>query len=150
MGSSSEAPGASAIFVSARIIYFLWLWVGLPPSVLPDISPQGGRSSRGYLSPNSHLECEMAACAKPISLLVGEMPGRAEGGKPHPLPSVRSENLRELIDVLGVIDKRIGHGRFAVFANLDLAHASGLDLGARLAVSITLDEVIGDLGCGVA
>jgi hypothetical protein len=35
-------------------------------------------------------------------------------------------------------------------SDLDLAHAAGFDFGARLAGRVTLDEVIGDLRCGVA
>ncbi|TPM45097.1 hypothetical protein FJ964_16615 [Mesorhizobium sp. B2-3-2] len=52
-----------------------------PPSVLPDISPtrrEIARSSR--LSPIASMAWSAAALKLPISPLVGEMPGRAEGG----------------------------------------------------------------------
>jgi hypothetical protein len=42
--------------------------------------PQVGRSTRGDGSITSDVAIEAGVCAQPISLLVGEMPGRAEGG----------------------------------------------------------------------
>ncbi len=42
-----------------------------PPSVLPDISPTRG-------------EIGLHRSSRPISPLVGEMPGKAEGGVPAP------------------------------------------------------------------
>ncbi|MDQ0420804.1 urea carboxylase [Peteryoungia aggregata LMG 23059] len=61
---------------------------GLPPSVLPDISPSRGEIGReapsalseDKLSPGSSMQAGKTA-ASPLSPLVGEMPGRAEGGK---------------------------------------------------------------------
>ncbi|MBB5278561.1 urea carboxylase [Rhizobium rosettiformans] len=61
---------------------------GLPPSVLPDISPTRGESEEAAVSPAASVELEASASAVsgeagvvPVSPLVGEMPGRAEGGK---------------------------------------------------------------------
>ncbi|MGO4483091.1 bifunctional diaminohydroxyphosphoribosylaminopyrimidine deaminase/5-amino-6-(5-phosphoribosylamino)uracil reductase RibD [Rhizobium pisi] len=60
---------------------------GLPPSVLPDISPTRGEIGK-WRAPNSQAhssspateDVEQGAVPQPISPLVGEMPGRAEGG----------------------------------------------------------------------
>ncbi|MBA4796009.1 MAG: 5-oxoprolinase/urea amidolyase family protein [Rhizobiales bacterium] len=66
--------------------------LGLPPSVLPDISPSRGESGEAAVSPAASVGLEARAFAVsgqvgvvPVSPLVGEMPGRAEGGKArHP------------------------------------------------------------------
>jgi diaminohydroxyphosphoribosylaminopyrimidine deaminase/5-amino-6-(5-phosphoribosylamino)uracil reductase len=54
---------------------------GLPPSVLPDISP-----TRGEINPLSDsakaMEVRASGSPQPISPPVGEIPGRAEGGTP--------------------------------------------------------------------
>ena len=69
---------------------------GAPPSVLPDISPTRGeidlRQPLGYLE---RLRKKYWVSAQPISLLVGEMPGRAEGGKPHPISSPSDQKIFE-------------------------------------------------------
>ncbi|QLF71542.1 5-oxoprolinase/urea amidolyase family protein (plasmid) [Peteryoungia desertarenae] len=61
---------------------------GLSPSVLPDISPTRGESGEAAVSPAASVELKASASAVsgeadvvPVSPLVGEMPGRAEGGK---------------------------------------------------------------------
>ncbi len=75
----------------------------LTPPVLPGISPSGGeigkrhapRSNRSrqkevtgrYASPVHNTQDGQQAHPQPISPPEGEMPGRAEGGKPHPKPS---------------------------------------------------------------
>jgi A/G-specific adenine glycosylase len=54
---------------------------GPPPSVLPDISPtRGENGSREPLAPISTSQVTRGAGLLPLSPLVGEMPGRAEGG----------------------------------------------------------------------
>ncbi|MFS2150458.1 cobaltochelatase subunit CobN [Rhizobium sp. Rhizsp42] len=54
---------------------------GIPPSVLPDISPTRGEiDSRQASSQTAKLGA--SGQAQPISPPVGEMPGRAEGGNP--------------------------------------------------------------------
>ncbi|AYM59676.1 hypothetical protein EN41_19630 [Agrobacterium tumefaciens] len=59
----------------------------IPPSVLPDISPTRGeidkRKSPRFPSTGDDASCEGKFVPRLISLLVGEMPGRAEGGKRH-------------------------------------------------------------------
>ncbi|MDR9806349.1 bifunctional diaminohydroxyphosphoribosylaminopyrimidine deaminase/5-amino-6-(5-phosphoribosylamino)uracil reductase RibD [Rhizobium hidalgonense] len=62
---------------------------GLPPSVLPDISPTRGEignehapSSQDDRSSPARKHLGQGANPQPISPLVGEMPGRAEGGTP--------------------------------------------------------------------
>ncbi|RUM16318.1 hypothetical protein EFB14_00750 [Rhizobium fabae] len=61
--------------------------VGLPPLPCRASPPQGGRSARGWvIRPslpyrNNHAVVVWGSHrAQPISTLVGEMPGRAEGG----------------------------------------------------------------------
>jgi sarcosine oxidase subunit alpha len=59
---------------------------GLPPSVLPDISPSRGENdSRQPTAPSPTSQSEPAQRAQPISPPEGEMPGRAEGGALHPV-----------------------------------------------------------------
>ncbi|RKE79470.1 5-oxoprolinase/urea amidolyase family protein [Rhizobium sp. AG855] len=61
---------------------------GFPPSVLPGISPTRGESGPSPASPETAKEITSNSAdaagetaASPLSPLVGEMPGRAEGGK---------------------------------------------------------------------
>ncbi|MBO9124610.1 MULTISPECIES: cobaltochelatase subunit CobN [unclassified Rhizobium] len=54
---------------------------GLPPSVLPDISPTRGEIDSWQASSQT-AKVGASGQAQPISPLVGEMPGRAEGGNP--------------------------------------------------------------------
>ena len=51
----------------------------IPPSVLPDISPTRGEIDSWHVSPQT-MKVEASGSAQPISPLVGEMPGKAEGG----------------------------------------------------------------------
>ncbi len=51
----------------------------VPPSVLPDISPTRGEIDSWHASPQA-MKVEASGSAQPISPLVGEMPGKAEGG----------------------------------------------------------------------
>ncbi|GGA83587.1 cobaltochelatase subunit CobN [Brucella endophytica] len=56
-------------------------WAATPPSVLPDISPTRGEIGLHLGSRQSQtLKDESQEPSQPISPLVGEMPGRAEGG----------------------------------------------------------------------
>jgi hypothetical protein len=52
---------------------------GLPPSVLPDISPSRGEID-SWLAPQQTVTLGASGCSQLISPPVGEMPGRAEGG----------------------------------------------------------------------
>ena len=65
----------------------LLLWLKIPPSVLPDISPSRGEI--GWRTVSLFSEAENSACHVrigqgaspwPISPLEGEMSGRTEGG----------------------------------------------------------------------
>ncbi|RWQ63338.1 MAG: hypothetical protein EOS86_25390 [Mesorhizobium sp.] len=58
-----------------------------PPSVLPDISPLGGRSAVVPASANFQHRSRSAAPKLPISPQVGEMAGRPEGGAKERQPS---------------------------------------------------------------
>jgi|AraplaMF_Col_mMF_1032025.scaffolds.fasta_scaffold00919_21 diaminohydroxyphosphoribosylaminopyrimidine deaminase/5-amino-6-(5-phosphoribosylamino)uracil reductase len=51
----------------------------LPPSVLPDISPTRGEID-SLRAPSQNVDLGTSGQAQPTSPLVGEMPGRAEGG----------------------------------------------------------------------
>jgi urea carboxylase len=69
-------------FLSANLVPLV------PPSVLPDISPTGGENGMTPTSPASEsnlappsTEAAGKTAASPLSPRVGEMPGRAEGGK---------------------------------------------------------------------
>ncbi len=54
------------------------------PSVLPDISPTGGEIGRRHdLRFIRNVQDGRVFSRESISLLVGEMPGRAEGGMPR-------------------------------------------------------------------
>src|SRR5450830_1829215 len=61
-----------------------------------------------------------------------------------------SEDLRELVDVLGVVGERFGHRRLALRVDDDAAHAPGGDLAARPCVRGALDEIVGRIRDGVA
>jgi hypothetical protein len=52
----------------------------IPPSALPGISPTRGEIGWSTVSPSFTLAVEQCPHFLPISPLVGEMPGRAEGG----------------------------------------------------------------------
>ncbi len=65
---------------------------GLPPSVLPDISPTRGEIDSSPASVQN-LEGGTSGRPQPISPLVGEMPGRAEGGN---TPTNANENTAQL------------------------------------------------------
>ncbi|TRB05577.1 hypothetical protein EXN61_15665 [Agrobacterium tumefaciens] len=54
-----------------------------PPLSCRTSPPQGGRSTRGYVLSSREVEDGARDSVLPISPLEGEMPGRAEGGKPH-------------------------------------------------------------------
>jgi len=82
---------------------------GLPPSVLPDISPTRGEIGKGpaLSSPSSDSQVPaltnlgQGARAQPISPLVGEMPGRAEGGTP-PADPADIDSRRTVLEAAGV------------------------------------------------
>src|SRR5262245_754484 len=61
-----------------------------------------------------------------------------------------SEHLGEAVDVRLVEAVGRRHRRLAIGADLDLAHAPGIDRLARLARGLTLDQAIGQIGDGVA
>ncbi|WHO72048.1 bifunctional diaminohydroxyphosphoribosylaminopyrimidine deaminase/5-amino-6-(5-phosphoribosylamino)uracil reductase RibD [Rhizobium sp. BT03] len=76
---------------------------GVPPSVLPDISPTRGEigkerdpSSQDDLPSPAKADVEQGASHWPISPLVGEMPGRAEGGNPP------TDSRRAALEAAGV------------------------------------------------
>ncbi|MFK0330427.1 bifunctional diaminohydroxyphosphoribosylaminopyrimidine deaminase/5-amino-6-(5-phosphoribosylamino)uracil reductase RibD [Rhizobium sp. NPDC090275] len=64
----------------------------LPPSVLPDISPTRGEID-SLRAPSQNADVGTSGSAQPISPLVGEMPGRAEGGN---TPTNANENTAQL------------------------------------------------------
>src|SRR5262252_8113786 len=64
-------------------------------------------------------------------------------------PPDASEHLGEFLDVALIEGERLGHGRFAIARDRDLAHAPGGNLLARLAGRLALDELVGDIGRGV-
>ncbi|MBX5183919.1 bifunctional diaminohydroxyphosphoribosylaminopyrimidine deaminase/5-amino-6-(5-phosphoribosylamino)uracil reductase RibD [Rhizobium sp. NZLR5] len=82
---------------------------GLPPSVLPDISPTRGEigKERDPNSPasvsngSSSPDVELGASPQPISPLVGEMPGRAEGGN-APAAATDLDSRRTALEAAGV------------------------------------------------
>jgi A/G-specific adenine glycosylase len=60
---------------------------GIPPSVLPDISPTRGENGWAHpVAPFSTLPFKEGRRDESLSPLVGEMPGRAEGGEPPSQP----------------------------------------------------------------
>ncbi|PDT36021.1 riboflavin biosynthesis protein RibD [Rhizobium sp. M10] len=83
---------------------------GIPPSVLPDISPTSGEIGKEHdLSSSathgdgstSRDDVERGASSQPISLPVGEMPGRAEGGN-APSDTNEVESRRAALEAAGV------------------------------------------------
>ncbi|MBY2938942.1 MULTISPECIES: bifunctional diaminohydroxyphosphoribosylaminopyrimidine deaminase/5-amino-6-(5-phosphoribosylamino)uracil reductase RibD [Rhizobium] len=83
---------------------------GLPPSVLPDISPTRGEIGKepAPRSPASHddgfasrQDVGQEASPQPISPPVGEMPGRAEGGNP-PAGVTDMDSRRAALEAAGV------------------------------------------------
>ncbi|ANM09998.1 MULTISPECIES: bifunctional diaminohydroxyphosphoribosylaminopyrimidine deaminase/5-amino-6-(5-phosphoribosylamino)uracil reductase RibD [unclassified Rhizobium] len=81
------ARDVPVIVVASEEISPLGTEEGLPPSVLPDISPTRGEINKEHDlsfhdsgSPSAAEEIEQGADPQPISPPVGEMPGRAEGG----------------------------------------------------------------------
>ncbi|MBX5048020.1 bifunctional diaminohydroxyphosphoribosylaminopyrimidine deaminase/5-amino-6-(5-phosphoribosylamino)uracil reductase RibD [Rhizobium lentis] len=82
---------------------------GLPPFVLPDISPTSGEIGKGpaLSSPSSDSNVPASANfgqgagSQPISPFVGEMPGRAEGGVPSTDPA-DVESRRTALKAVGV------------------------------------------------
>ncbi|RFB94815.1 riboflavin biosynthesis protein RibD [Rhizobium leguminosarum bv. trifolii] len=83
----ATARDVPVIVVASEEISPLGTEEGLPPSVLPDISPTRGEigqrrdlSFEDSGSPSAAEEIGQGADPQPISPPVGEMPGRAEGG----------------------------------------------------------------------
>ncbi|EJC78745.1 riboflavin biosynthesis protein RibD [Rhizobium leguminosarum bv. trifolii WSM2297] len=83
---------------------------GLPPSALPGISPTRGEIGKerapnslapvGDKSPSAPVGQE--ASPQPISPLVGEMPGRAEGGTPPTDIIAETDSRRAALEAAGV------------------------------------------------
>ncbi|WET75038.1 bifunctional diaminohydroxyphosphoribosylaminopyrimidine deaminase/5-amino-6-(5-phosphoribosylamino)uracil reductase RibD [Rhizobium croatiense] len=81
---------------------------GLPPSVLPDISPTRGEigkerepNSQNDSSSRSTADVGQGASPQPISPPVGEMPGRAEGGN-TPADATDLDSRRAALEAAGV------------------------------------------------
>ncbi|MBB4573752.1 bifunctional diaminohydroxyphosphoribosylaminopyrimidine deaminase/5-amino-6-(5-phosphoribosylamino)uracil reductase RibD [Rhizobium lentis] len=81
---------------------------GLPPSVLADISPTTGEiskerdpNSKDVSSSRSTADVGPGASPQPISPLVGEMPGRAEGGT-APTNATDMDSRRAALEAAGV------------------------------------------------
>ncbi|MEB3047339.1 bifunctional diaminohydroxyphosphoribosylaminopyrimidine deaminase/5-amino-6-(5-phosphoribosylamino)uracil reductase RibD [Rhizobium mulingense] len=81
---------------------------GLPPSVLADISPTTGEiskerdpNSQDVSSSRSTADVGQGASPQPISPLVGEMPGRAEGGT-APTNAADMDSRRAALEAAGV------------------------------------------------
>src|SRR5271166_6347976 len=89
-------------------------------------------------------EASVTANRSAIREQKGAPPLRSSGG------ARVSENLGEFLDVRLVESKRIGHGGRPIFADLNVAHASGMDCRARLAGRLALRDERGDHGGGVA
>ncbi|NYJ10032.1 diaminohydroxyphosphoribosylaminopyrimidine deaminase/5-amino-6-(5-phosphoribosylamino)uracil reductase [Rhizobium leguminosarum] len=83
---------------------------GLPPSVLPDISPTRGEIGKGRdqnsLAPVNNKSTSgnvgQGATRQPISPLVGEMSGRTEGGATLPAAAVDLDSRRTALEAAGV------------------------------------------------
>ncbi|MGO4353985.1 bifunctional diaminohydroxyphosphoribosylaminopyrimidine deaminase/5-amino-6-(5-phosphoribosylamino)uracil reductase RibD [Rhizobium sp. RAF36] len=73
---------------------------GSLPSVLPDISPSRGEIDSRIASPQT-IEAGTSGRPQPISPLVGEMPGRAEGGNPTTDTS-ELDSRRTALEALGI------------------------------------------------
>ena len=75
---------AAAVSLLCRVMGFRDVGgCGYPPLPCRASPPQVGRSTRSKVSPSLTVEIAQRRRVLPISLLVGEMPGRAEGGKRH-------------------------------------------------------------------
>ncbi|MBP2446521.1 bifunctional diaminohydroxyphosphoribosylaminopyrimidine deaminase/5-amino-6-(5-phosphoribosylamino)uracil reductase RibD [Rhizobium leguminosarum] len=81
---------------------------GLPPSVLPDISPTRGEIGKrrdlnfqDSVSPFATEDIGQGATSQPISPPVGEMPGRAEGGN-APAVATDLDSRRTALEAAGV------------------------------------------------
>ena len=61
----------------------------------------------------------------------------------------RSEDLREFLDVLRIINKRIAHRALEIVVELQRAHAAHLDFGAWLGFR-TVDQLVGQHRGGIA
>ncbi|NEJ70787.1 bifunctional diaminohydroxyphosphoribosylaminopyrimidine deaminase/5-amino-6-(5-phosphoribosylamino)uracil reductase RibD [Rhizobium phaseoli] len=101
--TAREVP---VIVVASEEISPLGSEEGAPPSVLPDISPIKGEigkerdpSSQDDLPSPATADVEQGASRWPISPLVGEMPGRAEGGNPSTDPT---DSRRAALEAAGV------------------------------------------------
>ncbi len=71
------------------------------PSVLPDVSPTGGEIGKTPdLNSSNSDDAGQGAHPQPISPLMGEMPGRAEGGLPPHAADIDSR--RAALEALGV------------------------------------------------
>ncbi|MGV3552895.1 precorrin-3B synthase [Rhizobium sp.] len=147
-------PAASEVSVASDVPSFLGVQrLGLPPSVLPDISPSRGEIRWSANSPPSFVErpASYGHLGQPeshwrISPLEGEMPGRAEGGKRQP-PSetyslglafpyrqARSAGLIAFLDdieILGLSDIRLSPGHGLILTGLHHAEALEAEDAAR-------------------
>jgi len=74
---------------------------GSPPSVLPDISPTRGEIDPRTAPPQA-IDVEASGSHQPISPLVGEMPGRAEGGDAPTNAEDGLDSRRTALEALGV------------------------------------------------
>jgi diaminohydroxyphosphoribosylaminopyrimidine deaminase/5-amino-6-(5-phosphoribosylamino)uracil reductase len=77
---------------------------GLPPSVLPDISPTRGEID-SLPAPVQNVEGGTSGRSQPISPPVGEMPGRAEGGIPTTnvdQTTAQLDSRRQALESVGV------------------------------------------------
>jgi len=74
---------------------------GSPPSALPGISPTRGEIDPRTAPPQA-MDVEASGSPQPISPLVGEMPGRAEGGNPPTNAEDDLDSRRAALEALGV------------------------------------------------
>ncbi|RFB96287.1 riboflavin biosynthesis protein RibD [Rhizobium leguminosarum bv. trifolii] len=102
------ARDVPVIVVASEEISPLGTEEGLPPSVLPDISPTRGEINKEHDlsfhdsgSPSAAEEIEQGADPQPISPPVGEMPGRAEGGT-APTDAADLDSRRAALEAAGV------------------------------------------------
>jgi urea carboxylase len=116
---------------------------GLPPSVLTDISPTRGESGEAAVSRAASVELDGNASAVsgeagvvPVSPLVGEMPGRAEGGnrerKPIGSPILASHDTGPI----PVVYRRQGDDNLLVEYG-----PMQLDIGIRMRVHLLMQAV---------
>ncbi|MBB4236413.1 bifunctional diaminohydroxyphosphoribosylaminopyrimidine deaminase/5-amino-6-(5-phosphoribosylamino)uracil reductase RibD [Rhizobium esperanzae] len=105
VATAREVP---VIVVASEEVSFLQA-EGIPPSVLPDISPTRGEIGKerdpSSLAPLSDKSTSgnvgQGASPQPIPPLVGEMPGRAEGGAP-PTDPADMDSRRTVLEAAGV------------------------------------------------